>query len=219
VSLSVTHARRPVAPLWWCSGALLMVWAAVLGMVLTRQGLAQDDAPVLGWLVGHRSRALTGFFEAFSSSVLDGGTALVVGAVVLLVAVRTRSCAPLLTLVASVVGAVVLAELVKAVVDRARPPAAAMLGVPETGSGFPSAHTLVFTALVGALALVGWRTARSGAVRALAVAGATGAAVAMGASRLYLGDHWLTDVLASYALAGALLAAVAAVTAPRPARV
>jgi undecaprenyl-diphosphatase len=31
----------------------------------------------------------------------------------------------------------------------------------------------------------------------------------MGASRLYLGDHWLTDVLASYALAVAVLAAVA----------
>jgi undecaprenyl-diphosphatase len=92
-----------------------------------------------------------------------------------------------------------------------------MLGVPESGSGFPSAHTLVFTALAGAAALVAWRATASMGMRALAVSAAAVASAAMGASRLYLGDHWFTDVLASYALAGAVLAAVAALTASRPA--
>jgi membrane-associated phospholipid phosphatase len=36
----------------------------------------------------------------------------------------------------------------------------------------------------------------------------------MGMSRLYVGDHWLTDVLAAYAVAGAVVAAVAWVTGP-----
>jgi membrane-associated phospholipid phosphatase len=116
-----------------------------------------------------------------------------------------------------VAGAVLLAELVKVVVGRARPATATMLGVPESGPGFPSAHTLVFTALAGAVALVVWRTTSSVGVRAVAVTGAAVTSAAMGASRLYLGDHWFTDVLSSYVLAGVLLTAVAAVVRPEPA--
>jgi undecaprenyl-diphosphatase len=186
-------------------------------MVLSQEGLAEDDAPVLGWLVRHRSGGLTALFEAISSTTLDGGAALVGAGLVGLLALRARSVRPVVTLGAAVAGAVLLAELVKGVVGRARPATATMLGVPESGPGFPSAHSLVFTTLAGAVTLVVWRASSSGAVRAVAVGLAAVASAAMGASRLYLGDHWFTDVLASYALAGAVLAAVAALTAPRPA--
>jgi undecaprenyl-diphosphatase len=209
--------RLAVSP-WPACGVLLLLWVAVLRMALTGQGLAEDDHPVLSWLVGHRTGALDGVFEAVSSTPVDGAVALLGGALVLLVAVRARTVRPLATLAAAVAGAVVLAELVKALVARPRPAPAVMLGVPETGSGFPSAHTLVFTALVGAVALVVWRAGSAPAVRSGAVALAVLASAVMGASRLYLGDHWLTDVLASYALAGVVLTAVAALTARRVAR-
>jgi membrane-associated phospholipid phosphatase len=209
-------AGRSIAPLWAASAALLLVWGAVLGMVLSHEGLAEEDASVLGWLVRHRSGGLTAVFQAISSTPVDGAAAVLAAGLVLRVALRTRSIRPVLVLGGAVAGAVLLAELVKSVVGRGRPATATMLGVPESGSGFPSAHTLVFTALAGAVALVAWRTTASGGVRAVAVTGAAVASAAMGASRLYLGDHWFTDVLASYALAGAVLAAVAAVV--RPAR-
>ncbi|WP_138732210.1 phosphatase PAP2 family protein [Modestobacter excelsi] len=208
--------RRPTSP-WWACAALLLAWVAVLGMVLTREGLAEEDGPTLRWLVQHRSGPLDRVFEAISSTPLDGAAAGLGAALVVLVAVRTRSLRPLLVLGASVAGAVVLAELVKTLVGRARPAAAVMLGAPETGSGFPSAHTLVLTALAGGVALVVWRVTSSALVRTGAVGAAAAAAVAIGISRLYLGDHWFTDVLASYALAGAVLAAVAALTPPRAA--
>ena len=84
-----------------------------------------------------------------------------------------------------------------------------MLGVPETGWGFPSNHTLVTAALAGALVLVVWRaTPRPAPARPRSAAGVL-AALLMGLSRLYVGDHWLTDVLAAYAVAGVVLAAVA----------
>jgi undecaprenyl-diphosphatase len=217
MSLAVETGRRPVARLWWACVALLVVWAALLAMVLTGSGLAAEDHPALGWLVRHRSGPLTGIFEAISSTPVDGAAVLLGGALVLIVAVRTRSVWPVVTLGAAGVGAVVVAELVKGIVGRARPATATMLGTPESGAGFPSAHTLVLSALAGAIALVVWRATASAGVRAAAVGAAVLASVAMGASRLYLGDHWLTDVLASYALAGAVLAAVAALT-PLPRR-
>ncbi|HEV7872120.1 MAG TPA: phosphatase PAP2 family protein [Modestobacter sp.] len=208
---------RPAAPLWMGCGALALLWVSLLGMVLAQEGLTEEDAPVLGWLVRHRSGALTGVFEAMSSTALDGGAAVLAAALVVFLAVRARSVRPVLVLGAAVAGAVLLAELVKGAVGRARPATATMLGAPESGPGFPSAHTLVFTALAGAVALVVWRTTSSGGVRTVAVAVAVLTSVLMGASRLYLGDHWFTDVLSSYALAGVLLTAVAALV--RPARV
>jgi membrane-associated phospholipid phosphatase len=213
----VARVRRTPAPAWTGCVGFVVAWAALLAMVQTGRGLARDDAPVLGWVVGHRTGALSSLFEAVSDTAVDGVAAVLSAGVVLLVAVRARSPRPVLTLGASVVGAVVLAELVKAVVHRARPAPATMLGVPETGSGFPSAHTLVLTALAGAVALVLWRATASAVLRALAVTAAVVASAVMGASRLYLGDHWLTDVLAGYALAGAVLTAVAALTRPGPA--
>jgi membrane-associated phospholipid phosphatase len=207
---------RAVASAWWCCLALVGVWAALVWMVLTHQGLAEADASVLRWFVAHRGGAVTGFLEAVSSTPVDGGAAVLAAGVVLVVAVRTRSVRPVLVLGAAVAAAVVLAEVVKALVDRARPATATMLGTPESGPGFPSAHTLVFTAMVGAAALVLWRTVGSGLARVLIVGVAVATAGAMGVSRLYLGDHWLTDVLASYALAGAVLAAVAALSGAFP---
>ncbi|MCW2678563.1 MAG: putative rane protein [Modestobacter sp.] len=209
------HRGVATAPalVWWCAASLLC-WVALLGMVLTRQGLAEDDSPVLGWLVGHRSGPATTLLTAVSGTPLDAAAAVVAGGLAGVIAIRTRSVWPALTLAASVGGAVVLAELVKVVVHRSRPPVAMMLGTPESGAGFPSAHTLVLTALAGAAALVVWRATGSRPVRALAVTVAVVGSAVMGVSRLYLGDHWLTDVLASYALAGALLAAVAVLTAP-----
>jgi membrane-associated phospholipid phosphatase len=206
-------AATAPALVWWCAASLLC-WVALLGMVLTRQGLAEDDSPVLRWLVGHRSGSATTLLAAVSGTPLDAAAVLVAGGLAGVIAIRARSVWPALTLAASVGGAAVLAELVKVVVHRSRPPVATMLGTPETGSGFPSAHTLVLTALAGAAALVVWRATGSRPVRGLAVTVAVVASVVMGVSRLYLGDHWLTDVLASYALAGALLAAVAVLTAP-----
>jgi membrane-associated phospholipid phosphatase len=46
------------------------------------------------------------------------------------------------------------------------------------------------------------------------VTAAVVASAVMGASRLYLGDHWFTDVLASYALAGLVLTGIAAAVRP-----
>lgn len=213
---SLRAAGRPVPAAWWACAVLVGAWATLVWMVLTHEGLAEADPPVLQWFVAHRSGAPTGVLEGVSSTPVDGAAAVLAAAAVLLVAVRTRSVRPVVVLGVAVGAAVVLAESVKAVVGRARPAAVTMLGTPESGPGFPSAHTLVFSALVGATALVLWRAVRATSTRVLILVIAVGAAGVMGLSRLYLGDHWLTDVLASYVLAGVVLAAVAPLSGAPP---
>jgi undecaprenyl-diphosphatase len=206
-----TRARTPLL----VAGAGALAWTALWVMVRTGEGVAEDDGAVLSWLVGHRTPDATAVLGGVSSTPVDVLLVVAVLAVVAWCARRTRSLQPLLVLGVAGGTAVVLAEGMKALVARPRPAAAAMLGAPETGSGFPSAHTLVLGAVVGAGALVLWRTTTRAWARAVAVTAAVGLTVAMGLSRLYLGDHWLTDVLASYALLGVVLAGAAAIRLPR----
>jgi membrane-associated phospholipid phosphatase len=199
------------------AAVLVVGWAALLGMVLTREGLAEEDGPVLRWLVQHRTTGWTTALEAVSSGATVTAVVLVTAGVAAAAAVARRSWRPIVTLVLAAGSAVVTSSLIKALVGRSRPATSLMLGAPETGFGFPSGHTLITSAFVGAAALVVWRTWVRPAVRASAVLLAGAVAVVMGASRLYLGDHWFTDVLAAYALAGAVVAGVAWLTSDHPA--
>ena len=200
---------RPRFPrgLLWLPVALL-AWAGLLGMVLTHEGLAEDDSPLLSWLVGHRSGTWNTVMETVSSNVAVTLLTIAVAGTALALTLRQRSVRAAATVALSLGAAGVTGEVLKTLVARSRPPVVDMLGAAETGYGFPSNHTLATSALVGSLALVVWQASRRPAVRALSAGLAVVVAAVMGASRLYLGDHWLTDVLASYALAVAVLAAV-----------
>lgn len=215
VFASVTARVRPLAPavLWFT--ASLITGLALLGMVLTREGLAEDDGPMLGWLVQHRAPGWTGLMEAVSSPVAATVVPAAAFAAMLAIGLFTRVWRPMATLVLAVGGAGASGLVLKDLVRRARPPATTMLGAPETGWAFPSNHTLLTTALVGALVLVVWRATPRAGVRTVALVAGVVTAALMGLSRLYVGDHWLTDVLASYAIAGTVLGAVAWVTGRR----
>jgi undecaprenyl-diphosphatase len=214
VLASAAARVRPVPPaiLWFA--ASLLTWVGLLGMVLTREGLAEDDGPLLGWLVRHRSPAWTGLMEAISSPLASTVVPAAALTATLAVGLLSRAWRPLLTVVLATGGAAVSGFVLKDLVQRARPPVATMLGVPETGWGFPSNHTLVTSALAGAVVLIVWRATPRRGPRTVALAVGVTAALLMGMSRLYVGDHWLTDVLAAYAVAGAVVAAVAWVTGP-----
>lgn len=95
-------------------------------------------------------------------------------------------------------GAVALYALAKPFVARPRPPAADLIGH-ATGLSFPSGHAAQALAAWSILALV-LTTSRSRHTRIAALAFAGVIVLAVGVSRVYLGAHWLTDVLAGYTL-------------------
>jgi undecaprenyl-diphosphatase len=214
MSTGLRPGRQRSAALLIAAG-FLAGWAALLGMVLSREGLAEDDGPVLGWLVRHRTAGWTATLEAVSSGTTVAVVVLAAAGVASAAALTGRSWRPLVTLALAGGSAAVTSSALKALVGRSRPATSVMLGAPETGFGFPSGHTLITSALVGAAALVVCRAAVRPVIRTAAVVLAGGVALAMGASRLYLGDHWFTDVLAAYALAGAVVAGVTWLTSGR----
>ncbi len=80
--------------------------------------------------------------------------------------------------------------------------------VPAQGPSFPSGHAFVAFAFYGLVAWFAINRAKTLRLRALLFFAAAAVAVTVGFSRVYLGVHWPSDVLASYVLGSAWLATV-----------
>jgi membrane-associated phospholipid phosphatase len=183
--------------------------AALAAFVQSNRTLVRIDRGAANWGATNASTASTRVLRI----VTQGGatvTVIVLAVVVVVVSfVRRRestlAVAGFLALV--VVGQNLIANVVKAVVDRARPTGHLLAGF--SGPSFPSGHTTAAFATFSAIALVAGR-GRPGPRQAILLGTALGAATLVGASRVLLGVHWLTDVIAGAAL-GLAWFAVAAV--------
>jgi undecaprenyl-diphosphatase len=179
----------------------------LLWSVLAHSGLTSADLTVATSVAGHRLAWLTAvmqFVTWVGSSFLIIPLGLAVGGVLWL---RRRTWLPLLMMAAAFLGAAGLYDLVKPAVGRARPPAALQVGGPDEGWAFPSGHATQTIAFYGMLAIVlsAWYAPRRRLLFAVAAALVT---IVVGASRVYLGVHWVTDVLGGYALGLTWLAVV-----------
>ena len=172
---------------------------AVAGIKLIEDVVAKESGPVdeaILWFVrDHVSVALTGFFAVvtFSGSARFLVPLAALAAVALLFARRRFEA---LLLGASVITATLVVWGMKAIVGRARP----TLWDAQWywGSSFPSGHTLSTAAFATAAALCMARIwPRAGSV-AMALAVLWAGLVAV--SRLVLGVHWPSDVLAALCL-------------------
>jgi membrane-associated phospholipid phosphatase len=118
-------------------------------------------------------------------------------------------------LVLAFAGAEALTWSLKALFQRERPNFDDPIATANSFS-FPSGHALVSLAVYGALACVVLDGLRSQRARAACVAGAALLVAAIGFSRLYLGVHYLSDVLAGFAVAVAWLLLIANVRRWQP---
>ncbi|HYL53013.1 MAG TPA: phosphatase PAP2 family protein [Acidimicrobiia bacterium] len=168
--------------------------------VTQQNGLAVHDAANLRVFTDHR----TAWLVSLSRVVSEIGAVPVVGAIALFAGLvlwrrgfgRVYALAPIASL--GVAGGAV--ALTKHVVGRARPPVAVHL-VSESNASFPSGHATHSAAVLLSVAfVVAVVVLRRLIVRVLVVVAAALATGAIGASRLVLGVHWPTDVLAGWAL-------------------
>lgn len=182
----------------WVALVLAVVAMALTWFVLHGDAEAAVDVPVMDWVVDHRVDALTPAAKVITHS---GGTIAMWSAAILACAVLAkRRQWPEVTLVAVAgAGSALLIPLLKSVIDRDRPPVADRL-VTVTSHSYPSGHALGSAVVVGVIGAVVIATLHRPGPRSAAAAAAATFVVLVGLSRVYLGVHWPTDVLAGWTI-------------------
>ena len=104
----------------------------------------------------------------------------------------------------SVVTSSIATLILKSVIARPRPPQE-FWAYGETWYSFPSAHAAMSLALYGFIAYIAWRTPARKSVRRIVTSLMIALILTIGFTRLYLGVHYLSDVVAGYLLGGACL--------------
>lgn len=186
-------------------GAFLAVWWNV------RDSGASTtiDHTLTDFLVSHRSPVLDQLALAVSNVFGPVETAVAAGGVAVIAAYLFRSYRCGLIVVGTVATASATCWLIKQVVARPRPPLAIQERA-ETDYSFPSGHVTGTTVLVGMAVVAAVLIGNAMVMRWVTVFAVT-FVVAVALSRLYLGVHWLTDVVAgallgcAFALAGTAL--------------
>ena len=185
------------------AGALLATFAA-LAMVSHRAvaGTATDHH-VLHWFVHHRSEWLTGPAIAITDAGSPVATIVLAFVIAGVLWWRRRTAIAPLIVIATLGLAGAASTIMKVVVRSERPPLALQL-ITETDPSFPSGHVTGTLALAGIVA-VAIGTGRSPAVRRSLYWGVAAVTVVVAVTRLYLGVHWVTDVVGGALLGGSAL--------------
>ena len=172
-------------------------------LLRTNPALAAADLRVALWGAAHATSFST---EAFRAITQLGATltVVIVGSVLaVVVALRSRRASPILFVALVLGGNTAIVNLIKVLVGRARPTVSVLTGF--TGRSFPSGHSAAAAACYGAVALLlslGWSSKHRAAAYGIAVA----VAVAVACSRVFLGVHWVSDVVAGLAIGWSWLA-------------
>lgn len=182
-------------------GAVAVVVLGLVAIVLTEavvhhKALDGLDGPFRDWVIDHRTGFVTEVMVNASRFGSTPSLVVVALATAAWLAWKGRGSDSLLVIGGSV-GAFALGPVLKAVVERPRPALSEHVVFVNSWS-YPSGHSLNSMAVLGLLTVLAVR-GQSGPVRraALAVLGAF-LVVVVGFSRVYLGVHWPSDVLAGW---------------------
>jgi membrane-associated phospholipid phosphatase len=181
--------------------AVIVLAGVVLGvlgfLVRSNSDLLSVDRSVAPWGEEHMTdfaQWMLDFVTSFGSTGVIVGFS--VGVFVVEMIRRPTRWLPVF-LITVTIGQTMMSTLIKELLDRVRPTANPIAHT--LGPSFPSGHTTGAAACFAAFALVLGR-GRSRNVQSLLAGAAVFIAIAVAASRVLLGVHWLTDVLGGLAL-------------------
>lgn len=188
--------------------ALADGFAEVLDDVLEGDGIAWIDRPAAEWLGTHRDAWLTAALLIVTAVGGPAGLAVLTVLISSLVALWRRSWQPVVLALVGAIGILLVVLTAKVLVVRERPPIPFAV-ITEKGFSFPSGHA-AGTAVV--VSLSAWLLTRYLITRwipqVVVWTVAIGLTGAVGLSRIYLGVHYVSDVVGGWLLGTAWAGAV-----------
>lgn len=188
--------------------ALTGVSAEIYDQVSDSEGVAGLDRPVLDAVLVLRSEPVDTAVTAYTDLGGPVGMPLLTVLAVVAMTVAWRQWTPLVLVTVAAAGSLAMTVVGKAAVGRSRPPLVDAVPPFEDSPAFPSGHALNAVVIAGVIAYLLVRRQHAAWVRATTLGVAVAFALTMGLSRVYLGHHWLTDVLVAWTLGLAWLVLV-----------
>jgi undecaprenyl-diphosphatase len=186
------------------AGIILAAFALLLFSKLAEDLIYQElnlfDSLVIGFITAYRTPLTTQAMKLISNF----GSVTVLLSVTLLTFYvfyqRKKHFWDSLMVLIALGGGWLLNDVLKVAFHRPRPELVHLVQV--SGYSFPSGHAMISVAFYGFLAYLIWLNYRPSPLRTLASLGLLGLAVLIGLSRIYLGVHYPSDVLAGFAAGG-----------------
>ena len=190
--------------------ATLLGWgfAELYESVVAGTGVAGFDPPVLAAMVAHRTAGRAAAVTLFTQTAGPVGMPILGTVAALLTALRARRITPVILALVAGAGSLAMTIAVKGLVGRDRPPLAEAVPPFESSASFPSGHSLNALVIIGIVVYSLVLTQKTRWARVLTIVVGATYALAVGLSRVYLGHHWLSDVIGAWLLGLAWLAVV-----------
>ena len=185
--------------------------AGVYDSVTEKDGVAGLDRPALTLAISIRNPTIDSVGAALAYIFGTIGLPLIAVTAIVLLSLRRRTWTPAILLGSAGVGSLLMTIAGKSIVGRVRPPHVDAIAPFESSPSFPSGHALNSVVILGMIAYLLILGTRSAIGSILVGVAAAVVAIGVGLSRVLIGAHWFTDVLASWALGAGWLAIIVTV--------
>ncbi|WP_307151920.1 phosphatase PAP2 family protein [Robertmurraya andreesenii] len=179
---------------------MFIIIFSLIAYLMEIEKLISFDSLIIAFVQGFETEFLTAIMKFFS---FIGSTVSVIiisigSALYLYYVLRHRR--ELILLAITMIGSTLLNILLKSIFQRARPEINQI--VFEEGFSFPSGHSMAAFSLYGILTFLLWRHIKTRIGRGLLLTINSLMILLIGLSRIYLGVHYPSDVIAAYAASG-----------------
>ncbi|MFE5836329.1 phosphatase PAP2 family protein [Arthrobacter sp. NPDC056493] len=188
--------------------ALTLLSAEVYDSVVDQNGVSGLDKPALQLAKEYRNPGLDSAVTAFTN--VGGGIGMPILASILVawLIYVSRSWRPLILVGGAAAVSVTATSVGKTLLGRTRPDHIDAVPPFEFSPSFPSGHTLNTTVVIGIVVYLVCLQFRKTAARTWVIIAGAVFIIAMGLSRVFLGHHWLTDVMAAWLIGAAWVGTV-----------
>jgi len=185
-------------------GILLLVISAILAVFAHSTPYFPGDIPAMQFIQSLNSPFLTSFMTIVSQGFTGIPAVLLVIACVLVIWWRLGRLEAMIMAAAGVFSPIGL--LLKLFIGQPRPPTSLVnIITPTSGLGFPSGHAFFATMVLGMLIYFIFKYVSLRPLKVLLVSGLILIILLVGFSRVYLGVHWVSEVLGGYIIACGIL--------------
>lgn len=177
-----------------------LICFGIMAVLVINQKTATFDSKVIAFIQGLESPILTTIMKVFTTIGSTKTVAVLCLIIMFVLYVVLKQRSECLLFIAAILGTNVLFISLKFLIQRERPSLHRL--IEETGYSFPSGHSTIAFALYGTILFLLWRHVQIRWKRAILTVMAAMMILSIGISRIYVGVHYPSDVLAGFLIAG-----------------